>query len=161
MKKTLTIITLFTLVIASVFAKSVDVNLGSTIVETDVTYQLVYNWDIIEDGTTSYDINILSPLTHRGNTNPFLIYATSNMNKDLAIDVDVSPESFKTTVNNGSKVIDSNIVPSVFTPLSYGYLPAGKNTNLIIHAFILFWNGDTSLVAGDYVSNVKIEYSIY
>ncbi len=160
MKKTLTTIALFALFATSIFAKSADINLASNITETDVTYKLVYNGDTIEDGTTAYDINILSPLTQRGNTNPFLIYATSNMNKDLAIDVDVNPESFKTTVNNDSKVVDSNIVPTVFTPLSYGYLPAGKNTDLIVYAFILLWNGDTSLIAGDYVSNVKIEYSI-
>lgn len=161
MKKTLTIITLFTLVIASVFAKSIDVDLNSKINETEVTYKLVYNDNIIEDGTTSYDINILSPLTERGNTNPFLIYATSNMNKNLAIEVNVKPESFKTTINNGSKVVDSNIVPSVWTPFSYRYLPAGKNSDIIIHVFILLWNGDPSLVAGNYISNVKIEYSIF
>ncbi len=160
MKKLLTILTLCTLVITSVFAKSALVNLVTNVEEVEVSYDLYYNDSNIADGTTDFAINILSPLNEGGNTNPFRLVATSNMNKDLAINVDVTPHSFKTTINEGSEVVDSAITPEVNVLLPMSILPAGKNDNETVYVFVLSWTGKDNLVAGDYVSNVDIEYTI-
>ncbi|MDC7242392.1 MAG: hypothetical protein PQJ44_00015 [Sphaerochaetaceae bacterium] len=160
MKKNIILILLTLTISVSIFAKDSEVNLNSSIEETNVTYSLVYNNDTIEDGTTDYDIYIYEPLTRSGNTNWFLVYATSNMNSDLPLEVNINPGSFKTELNDGAEVYDSEIVPTVFIPLKISYLPAGKIDNAIVSAFVLYWEGDSSLPAGDYVSNVNIEYSI-
>ncbi len=160
MKRTITLLITLILTTTSIFAASANINLKNTIEETSVVYKLFYNNDMIDNEEKSYEINILQPLTEGGNTNPFLIYASSNMNKDLSINVNVVPDSFKTTINNKSKIINSNITPTVFSPLTYDTLSAGKHENEIVYVFILSWDGNKDLVAGDYVSNVNIEYSI-
>lgn len=143
------------------YSKENNINLNSSINETNVTYDLVYNGEIIEDGSTVNEINILAPLTYNGNTNIFLIYASSNMNNALSIDVDINPESFKTTLNNDENdIYDSQIIPNIFVPFRLANLPAGKNEDRIVYTFILFWQGKKNLPAGHYVSNVSIEYSI-
>ena len=160
MKKLLTILSISIITLTSLFAKSAVVDLVTTIDEVAVSYELYYNDTNIADGTTDFRIDILSPLNEGGNTNPFRLIASSNMNKDLAINVDVTPHSFTTTINDGSEVVDSTITPEVITLLPMSILPAGKNDNETVYVFVLTWTGKDNLVAGDYVSNVDIEYTI-
>ncbi|MGD1817676.1 MAG: hypothetical protein ACPKNR_11635 [Pleomorphochaeta sp.] len=158
MKKLLTITILSLLVTVSAFAKTAQVQLITSVAETPVSYYLTYDGDKIEDGTQEYEI-LVQPLTQDGDTENFKVFASSNMNKDMAISVVVSPETFKTTLN-GNEVFDSKIKPSVKTVSSITTLTAGKHDDLVVNKFHMSWNGDEDLPAGNYVSNVKIEYSI-
>lgn len=160
MKKLITFLFISVIALSSICAKSAVVNLDTTIEEVGVSYDLYYNDSNIADGTTDFAIDILSPLNEGGNTNPFRLIATSNMNNDLSINVDVTPQSFKTTINDGSEVYDSNITPEVENLLQMSILSAGKNDNETVYVFVLSWTGKDDLVAGDYVSNVNIEYTI-
>ncbi|MCY1152320.1 MAG: hypothetical protein OWP43_07855, partial [Sphaerochaetaceae bacterium] len=107
-----------------------------------------------------YDINIDAPLTEDGKTDTFTVYASSNKNSDMSVSVKVSPESFKTTLNNGTEAFDSKIIPSVNTYTSLETIAAGLHSNLLVNKFNMSWSGNEKLPAGDYVSNVKIEYTI-
>ena len=159
MKKLLTILTISAIALTSLVAKSAEVQLVNTIDETPVSYQLDYNGYILDDGIDKYAIEV-APLTEDGSTEDFSVHATSNMNSDMAISVFVSPESFKTTLNDGSEAFDSQITPSVNTSTKIDTLLAGKHDSLLVNRFNLSWDGNSELPAGDYVSNVRIEYSI-
>jgi hypothetical protein len=163
MKKLLTILAAALIVSAPVFAsvsgKSADVQLKTNIAETPVSYELAYNGDVIEDQTTNYEIGVLT-LTKDGSTKDFTVIATSNLNDDLSVFVDVVPSTFQTTLNNGNDNYDSGIKPSVNTTEKVSTLTAGKHVDLLVNKFNLSWSGDEDLPAGDYVSNVKIMYSI-
>ncbi|MGD6729818.1 MAG: hypothetical protein ACPKMZ_01985, partial [Pleomorphochaeta sp.] len=84
----------------------------------------------------------------------------SNKNSDMSVSVKVSPESFQTTLNNGTEAFDSKIIPSVNTYTSLETIAAGLHSNLLVNEFNMSWSGNEELPAGDYVSNVKIEYTI-
>jgi hypothetical protein len=90
----------------------------------------------------------------------FRVHASSNMNSDLSVKVKVKPESFKTTLNSGDDKVDSKITPEVKQGDFLDILKAGLNKNVLVNEFLLQWNGDADLPAGDYVSNVRIEYTI-
>ncbi len=160
MKKLFIIFIILIGVSLSLSAKNKDINLNTSIAETNVTYNLYYANDTIEDGTTNYEIYTYGSLNRNGNTNYFRIHASSNMNKGLSVDLNVKPSSFKTTLNNENDIYDSDITPIVYTPYMLKTLPAGKNKNTLVSAFILYWQGKSDLPAGRYVSNVIIEYSI-
>ena len=169
MKKLLTILVAALIVSAPLFAmgpgsseiigQSADVQLKTNIAETPVSYQLAYNDEVIADGIESYEIGV-QPLTEDGFTKEFTVVATSNLNSDLKVNVDVTPYSFKTTLNNGNDNYDSKITPKVNTSTDITTLTAGKHVGLLVNQFNLSWKGNSELPAGDYVSNVKIEYSI-
>jgi len=159
MKKLLTIITIRAIALTSLVAKSAQVQLVNTIEETPVSYELAYAGDILADGIEEYSI-LVAPLTEDGKTKDFTVHATSNQNSDMAIKVAVSPDSFRTTLNDGSEAFNSKITPSVNTSTQIDTLLAGKHVSLLVNQFNLSWSGDSDLPAGDYVSNVKIEYSI-
>ncbi len=166
MKKLLTILTLSAIAMTSMFAmvaapsgKSAQVQLVTNIEETPVSYELAYNNDVLADGIEEYSI-LVAPLTENGETKDFTIHATSNMNSDMAVKVEVSPDTFRTTLNGGADAFDSGIRPKVNTSSSIDTLLAGKHVSLLVNKFNLSWKGDADLPAGDYVSNVKIEYSI-
>ena len=160
MKKLLTVFALSTIFICSAFTKSATIQLNTSIEGFSVQYFLYYNSNLLEDGSSVNEIEISQPLTQNGTTNPFTIQATSNMNYDLSIDVGVYPLSFKTTQNNESTTYDSNIIPSVSTLYNLETIPAGYFEDQVVYAFVLSWNGDSSLPAGSYVSEVNIEYTI-
>ncbi len=165
MKKLLTILATALIVSAPLFAtvsfqgKTADVQLKTNIAETPVSYELAYDGDVIKDQTTNYEIGVLT-LTKDGSTKDFTVIATSNLNDDLSVFVDVIPSTFQTTLNNGSDNYDSGIKPSVNTSKEVSTLTAGKHVDLLVNKFNLSWSGDEELPAGDYVSNVKIMYSI-
>ena len=159
MKKLLTILALVAITITSMSAKSANVQLNTEVDESPVAYELSYNNDKIEDGTEKYDIFVSRSLTEGGQTQDFTIYASSNMNKDLSVKVEIKPESFKTTLN-GSEVSDSRITPQVNTINKESSLKAGLNKNKLVNKFNLSWGGNKELPAGEYVSNVKINYTI-
>jgi len=159
MKKLLTILTISAIALTSLVAKSAQVQLINTIDETPVSYELSYAGDILSDGIEEYSI-LVAPLTEDGKTKDFAVHATSNMNSDMAIRVAVSPQSFKTTLNDGSEAFDSKITPSVNTSTQIDTLLAGKHVSLLVNEFNLSWSSNSDLPAGDYESNVKIEYSI-
>ena len=158
MKKLLTILTLSAIALTSVFAKSAEVQLVTAIDETPVSYELAYAGDILADGLEEYSI-LVSPLTEDGKTQEFTVHATSNMNNDMSVSVDVKPESFITYLN-GDELFDSEITPKVNTNSQIDILEAGKHVNLLVNEFFLSWSGNEDLPAGDYESNVRIEYSI-
>ena len=159
MKKLLTILTLSAIALTSVFAKSAQVQLVTNIAETPVSYELAYAGDIIADGIEEYNI-LVAPLTENGQTQDFTVHATSNMNSDMAVSVNVSPETFKTTLNDGRDNFDSKILPQVNTINKLDTLTAGKHVSLLVNKFNLSWIGNSDLPAGDYESNVRIEYTI-
>ena len=159
MKKLLTILTLSAIALTSVFAKSAQVQLVTNIAETPVSYELAYAGDIIADGIEEYNI-LVAPLTENGQTRDFTVHATSNMNSDMAVSVNVSPETFKTTLNDGRDNFDSKILPQVNTINKLDTLTAGKHVSLLVNKFNLSWSGNSELPAGDYESNVRIEYTI-
>jgi len=159
MKKLLTILTLSAIALTSVFAKSAQVQLVTNIAETPVSYELAYAGDIIADGIEEYNI-LVAPLTENGQTRDFTVHATSNMNSDMAVSVNVSPETFKTTLNDGRDNFDSKILPQVNTINKLDTLTAGKHVILLVNKFNLSWSGNSELPAGDYESNVRIEYTI-
>jgi len=84
----------------------------------------------------------------------------SNMNSDMAVSVRVAPETFKTTLNDGRDNFDSKILPQVNTINKLDTLTAGKHVSLLVNKFNLSWSGNKELPAGDYESNVRIEYTI-
>ena len=162
MKKILTILALVAITTSSLFAvvasgKSAQVQLNTSIKETEVSYNLYYNNNVINDGATK-QIEV-APLTEEGKTDFFTIKASSNKNSDLTINVSVTPETFKTTIN-GSTELDSNILPQVNTEASLTTLTAGLHKDLTVNTFNLSWSGDENLTAGDYTSDIKVEYSI-
>ena len=159
MKKILTILALVTIAITSISAKSAQVQLNTSVSSTPVSYELYYNNDKIADNTTEYGIEISRSLTEGGDTQDFTIKASSNLNNNLGVSVEIIPESFKTTLN-GSTEYNSNIIPSVNTSHSVSTLYAGINTDKLVNKFKLAWGGNQNLPAGDYVSNVTINYSI-
>ncbi len=165
MKKLLTILATALIVSTPLFAmlsftgQTADVQLKTNIAETPVSYELAYDGDVIKDQTTNYEIGVLT-LTKDGSTKDFTVIATSNLNDDLSVLVDVIPSTFQTTLNNGSDNYDSGIKPSVNTSKEVSTLTAGKHVDLLVNKFNLSWSGDEELPAGDYVSNVKIMYSI-
>ena len=157
MKKLLTILALVAIAMTSMSAKSAQVQLNTSIEETEVSYNLYYNNNVINDGDTK-QIDV-APLTENGSTDSFTIKASSNKNSDLTVKVSVSPETFKTTIN-GSTTLDSNILPQVNTEASLTTLTAGLHKDLTVNTFNLSWNGNEDLTAGDYTSNIKVEYTI-
>jgi hypothetical protein len=162
MKKLLTILAAAIIVSVPVFAgtgKSADVQLVTEIEETAVSYQLAYEGTVIEDQTTDKDIAV-APITADGSTGNFTVIASSNLNNDLTVTVNVLPESFVTTLNGGTENFDSKITPKVNTDTKINILTAGKHVDLLVNKFNLSWKGNANLPAGDYVSNVKITYSI-
>ncbi|MGD1819845.1 MAG: hypothetical protein ACPKOI_08215 [Pleomorphochaeta sp.] len=162
MKKLLTILAAAIIVSVPVFAgtgKSADVQLVTEIEETAVSYQLAYEGTVIADQTTDKDIAV-APITADGSTGNFTVIASSNLNNDLTVTVNVVPESFVTTLNGGTENFDSKITPKVNTDTKINILTAGKHVDLLVNKFNLSWKGNADLPAGDYVSNVKITYSI-
>ncbi|MGD1815649.1 MAG: hypothetical protein ACPKNR_01320 [Pleomorphochaeta sp.] len=157
MKKLLTILTISLIATAALFAKTAQVQLVTSVDETPVTYLLAYDGTTINDGA-DYSITV-KPLTQNDQTKDFTVTASSNKNNDLAISVSVVADTFKTKLN-GNKVYDSNIQPKVNTSVDVDTLTAGKHTNFLVNKFNLSWNGNADLPAGDYTSNVRIEYSI-
>jgi len=158
MKKLLTILTLSAIALTSVFAKSAEVQLVTAIDETPVSYELAYAGDLLADGIEEYSI-LVAPLTEDGKTEEFTVHATSNMNNDMSVSVEVKPESFITFLN-GDEKFDSKITPKVNTNSQIDILEAGKHVSLLVNEFFLSWSGNEDLPAGDYESNVRIEYSI-
>ncbi|MGD1822713.1 MAG: hypothetical protein ACPKM0_08135 [Pleomorphochaeta sp.] len=159
MKKTLTILAISAIALTSVFAKSAQVQLNTSIEETEVSYQLSYKDTDISNGSSDFEIGVAA-LTQDGKTDLFSVNATSNQNDDMAVKVKVTPTSFSTTLNDGKKDFDSEITPKVNTEESISILEAGKHDDLLVNSFYLSWEGNSELPAGKYVSDVKIVYSI-
>ncbi|NCD06942.1 MAG: hypothetical protein EOL97_12550 [Spirochaetia bacterium] len=159
MRKLLTILTISAIAMTSLLAKSAKVQLTSTIDETEVTYELSYINEVLVDGIKEYKIAV-NPLTEDGKTDFFSVHATSNMNSDLAVSVKVFPDKFRTALNNGQNPYNSKITPKVTYDTEINTITAGKHTNYLVNKFYLSWKGDADLPAGDYVSDVKIKYTI-
>ncbi len=159
MKKLLTILIISTIAVTSIFAKSAEVQLVNNIAEEEVKYKLTYENKLIDNGTEKYEIAVKS-LTEASETGIFRVVASSNMNSDLGIEVKVKPYSFTTTLNGGTETSDSGITPELKQGDYIKILKAGINSALVVNEFHLMWKGNADLTAGDYVSNVKIEYTI-
>ena len=157
MKKILTIVALVAIAMTSMSAKSANVQLNTKIAETEVSYELSYIDTVISDGST-FKIDV-APLTEDGKTDFFTIKASSNKNSDLAVKVKISPETFQTTIN-GSTKLDSKIQPKVNTVVDLSTITAGLHKDLTVNTFNLSWNGNPELTAGEYTSDIKVEYTI-
>ncbi|MDC7238454.1 MAG: hypothetical protein PQJ45_11865 [Sphaerochaetaceae bacterium] len=160
MKKLFTILVLVSIAMTSIVAKSAQVQLTTVISESELTYELYYNNSEIADSTTEYVINIADSLSTGGETEDFTVLASSNKNSDMSVEVVVTPESFKTTLNNGNDTHDSEITPTVNTTVEISTLTAGLHTDYLVNKFNLSWDGNDQLPAGNYVSNVTISYTI-
>ncbi len=160
MKKLLTILALAAIVSTSMFAKSAEVQLNTSIEETEVSYQLAYDGTLLEDGIEEFDINISRSLTEGGQTQDFTVYSSSNKNSDMGVVVKIAADSFRTTLNDGTENYDSKITPSVNTISSLSKVPAGLQEKLLVNKFNLSWSGNEELPAGDYTSDVTIKYVV-
>ncbi len=138
--------------------KSAIIQLNTTIDETEVSYYLDYNSVFIEDGTDLFEIKV-DALTSDGKTNDFHVWASSNKNNDMSVEVVVTPGEFITTLNT-DETYYSGITPSVKTDVSITTLKAGKNSGLLVNQFYLWWVGNPDLPAGNYQSDVLINYSV-
>ena len=146
----------------------------STFVENqNPEYALYYGLEKEEIKNNETKI-VVNSLTKSGKTDLFsLVLIKSNMNKELKVDVAVKPSEFTTTLNKGkryAKEFFSGITPSVNYILisgssleseRYHYtIESGIHTNLTVAQFNLDWPGDPDLPAGEYVSDITIDYSI-
>lgn len=157
MKKLLLVIVLL-ISFTSIYAKSAQVELQTNVEEREVSYNLYYINEKIEDNINDYVIEV-NPLNEDGQTDYFSIIASGNKNNDLSVSVEVVPQSFK-TILNGNKTFDSNITPLVNTEYKLDIFPAGNNDNLLVNKFYLNWSGNENLPAGEYKSNIFITYTI-
>ena len=166
MKKLLTVLAITAIAMTQMFAmvqasgKSAQVQLVNTINETPLTYELAYDGSKINDATSEYKIAV-SSLTADGKTKDFTVTSNSNLNSYKTVSVVVTPETFVTTIN-GSEKHDSNILPVVNTDkeTNVAIISAGKHLNYLVNTFFLSWSGDENITAGNYVSNVRINYTI-
>ncbi len=158
MKKILILIIVFTFTISSIYSKASDVSLVATIPETEVSYNLFYEDDLIADKTKEYEI-LVAPLTENGQTGDFTIKVNSNLNKNKSVKIVINPQKFKKT-KNSKGVNNTQIRPDVSYKINNGILYAGLNTNIVVTKFFLYWSGDPNLPSGEYESNVIIEYKI-
>ena len=138
--------------------KSAMIQLNTSINETEVSYYLDYDSIFIEDETDLFEIQV-DALTSDGKTNDFHVWATSNKNNDKSVEVVVTPGEFLTTLNT-DEVYHSGITPSVTTDVSVTTLTAGKHAGLLVNQFYLWWVGNPDLPAGNYQSDVQINYSV-
>lgn len=138
--------------------KSANIKLKTSIEEYEVEYFLYYEGVAIEDGATK-EIGVAS-LIEGDATGEFTIRSNSNMNSDLTVDVDIEATSFKTTLNDGASVYDSEITPRVGWKRQVNTIEAGKHMNNLIYVFDFAWVGNSNLPAGDYESDITITYSV-
>jgi len=142
----------------SLFANKKEVHLITTITPTNIKYGLYYQTTEIENKTKKFEIET-APLTENGETDSFYIVATSNLNSDKALKIKINPGEFK-KIKAKQAVSNTKIRPIAIFVFNNNILKAGQHRNEKISEFYLKWNGDPSLAAGEYLSNVKINYSI-
>lgn len=156
MKKILTILVLASIAITSMSAKSAQVQLNTTIDEVQPDYALYYADALVNDN----DIINVDPITEDGVTDVFSIKASSNMNSKLPVVVTIAADVFRTTLNNGTEDVATTVTPEPTIITNTEYLPAGLQSNYLVYSFTLGWTGDDSLPAGDYTSDITINYTI-
>lgn len=141
----------------SFFANSTQIQLKTNVPEVIASFVLQYNGNTITGESNEIATNQL--LSTAGQTKDFTINSSSNYNNDKIVVVSITPDAFILQRNNKS----SEITPEVnWIHNTVTYIPAGVQNNFLISKFNLKWDGSskaTSLDAGTYVSNVKIEYT--
>jgi len=158
MNKKFYILIIIVLSMNSLFANKKEVKLITTITPTDIEYGLYYQTTEIVNKTKNFEIQT-TPLTENGKTDSFYIVATSNLNSDKALKIKINPGEFK-KVNAKQATSNTKIRPIAIFVFTNNILHAGQHNNEKIAEFYLKWNGDSNLAAGEYLSNVKINYSI-
>ncbi len=158
MNKKFYIIIMIILSMNALFANKKEVKLITTITPTDIKYGLYYQTTEIENKTKKFEIRT-TPLTENGKTDSFYIVATSNLNSDKALKIKINPGEFK-KVKAKQAVSNTKIRPVAIFVFTNNILKAGTHNNEKIAEFYLKWNGNPKLAAGEYLSNVKINYSI-
>jgi hypothetical protein len=162
--KKLFILAIFTLIIAtSIFAKENNIALNTSVPESELTYNLYRKigteYTLIEDAST-YVIDDLNSLKTNTMITDFTIRVDSNSNSAKSVSVEVTPGTFKTYLNDGTELYDSEITPKVNTIIDKGIVKAGLNSFQEVYRFNIFVVGKASLPAGDYTCNVDVEYTI-
>lgn len=157
MKKLLTILAVATISMTAFFANSTQIQLKTNVPEVIASFVLQYNGNTITGESNEIATNQL--LSTAGQTKDFTINSSSNYNNDKIVVVSITPDAFILQRNNKS----SEITPEVnWIHNTVTHIPAGVQNNFLISKFNLKWDGfskATSLDAGTYVSNVKIEYT--
>ena len=157
MKKLLTILAVATISMTSFFANSTQIQLKTNVPEVIASFVLQYNGNTITGENNEIATNQL--LSTAGQTKDFTINSSSNYNIEKIVVVSITPDAFILQRNNKS----SEITPEVnWIHNTVTRIPAGVQNNFLISKFNLKWDGSskaTSLDAGTYVSNVKIEYT--
>lgn len=150
--------------------KTLDVTINSTVDE--VAYDLNISYDnVLQDPSKTLTISgtdyVLTQETAI-ETKVFSVYTgIGNLNKTVNVKVDISPESFKSTLDGEEH--DSTITPYVVNKAENlstlendktfsNTITAGYNTKVDIAKFALAWIGDAEVAAGTYSSNIKINY---
>lgn len=166
MKKTIAIALIALASVTALFAgdkkplqdTSSIVKVNAAVAKTDYNAKLYYGEESEAIGDTK-ELNEFSILTN-DQTGKFSIKITGNENKSRNMSVVVTPEFFKTTVDN--KDVTTTIKPVVNGLAVNGayVIKAGLHKGDTLASFNLSWTGDADLAAGDYVSNVGISYTI-
>jgi len=157
MKKLFSLLFISIFIISNIFAKSAQVELITNIPDTEITYQLYYNDELLAENEQK--VISVNPLTEDGETLDFTILATYNKRKGDTLSVTITPTSFKATV--GSSVYDSEITPNViYDSSNKTKLDSGRHVDKKIFGFHFEWEGDENLPAGNYASDIAINYTI-
>ena len=89
----------------------------------------------------------------------FTIRVNSNLTSPRNVSVKITPESFK-TVLNGTQIYDSKSTPIINTIIDRKVVAAGINKDKEVYRFNMYIVGKPNLPAGQYISNVDVEYII-
>lgn len=157
------VMVIFTIVsITSLFSRENNVSLNTSIDEAPLEYELYRKLDnnltLIEDGSV-YIIDNLNDLSTNTMITDFTIRVNSNLNSSKSVNVNITPGTFKTFLND-TQVYDSKIKPIINTIINRKVVNPGLNVNKEVYRFNIFVCGRKNLPAGKYICNVNVEYSI-
>lgn len=158
--KLLTILTISAIFTAALFAKEATVQLTNTVDAINFTYDLYYQDELIVADTTK--TIAVGSITSDDLTNKFKILASGNQNSNKTVTVTIDPGYFKTKLN-GSETYNytSTVLPQVIKDDNLILtLTPGLHEDVKVFGFYLKWTGDPNLPAGDYVSDISVEYTI-
>lgn len=162
MKKLIALALIALVSITAAFAAVQNVDINASMAATELTAKLSYadsifdgDLAIFEDMTNSTKWN----LEKAGNTKDFKILVSGNQNTDNNLKVSVEASAFHGFVN-GKDTLAPNTV-TVSTVSAKTKIAAGYHANDVLSTFHISWDGQPNkVIAGDYVSDVKVTYTI-
>lgn len=162
MRKIIFIFLFISIIASTLFANSTGVDIITQVDEVALDYRLYRKSNdtltLLKDGET-YVIDNLNPLSTNTMITDFTIRVNSNLTSPKNVSVKITPKSFK-TVLNGTQIYDSKSTPIINTIIDRKIVAAGINKDKEVYRFNMYIVGKPNLPAGQYISNVDIEYII-